>query len=336
MLPVFQNHSAWKRILRLNFTRWEKLAEFLQLTTSQKEQILQRPNFPLNLPLRLAEKIEKGTLNDPILKQFLPTVDELKNHSGYLNDPVGDQDSRKAPKLLHKYHGRALMLPTSACAMHCRYCFRQNFDYETQDRSFEQDLELISKDSTLHEIILSGGDPLSLSDEVLENLLITLNDMPHIRRIRFHTRFPIGIPERIDDSFLAILSNVRAQIWFVIHANHPRELDTEVIERLQTLKSVGATLLNQNVLLKDVNDNVQTLLHLYEQLVDAGILPYYLHQLDRVKGSAHFEVPEEKGLQLIEELSKLLPGYAVPKYVREIAGEPCKTPITFPLKNTCP
>ncbi len=327
MLPIIQQNSAWKRILRTNFTRWEKLAEFLELNSAQKERILIRPDFPLNLPYRLAEKIEKRTLNDPILKQFLPVVDELVDHSGYYLDPVGDQASRTAPKLLHKYHGRALLLPTSACAMHCRYCFRQNFAYETQDKSFEQDLEMIAKDPTLHEIILSGGDPLSLSDDALESLLMALNDMPHIRRIRFHSRFPIGIPERIDEIFLAVLSKVRAQIWFVIHANHPRELDTEVIERLQSLKEVGATLLNQNVLLKDVNDNVQTLFHLYEQLVDAGIFPYYLHQLDRVKGSTHFEVPEEKGRQLIDELSKLLPGYAVPKYVREVAGEPCKSQI---------
>lgn len=325
MLPIVNNISPWRRILRTNFTRWENLAEFLQLDEFQKEQILKRPKFPLNLPVRLAEKIEKKTLKDPILKQFLPIVDEQLDNPDYQNDPVDDQQFRSAPKLLHKYEGRALMLPTSACAMHCRYCFRQNFPYETQNKSFDAELEIISKDLSLHEIILSGGDPLSLSDESLESLLNALNDMPHIRRIRFHTRFPIGIPERIDENFLNILSNCRAQIWFVIHVNHPRELDSEVIQRLQSLKTIGATLLNQNVLLKDVNDNLQTLLNLYEQLVDAGILPYYLHQLDRVQGSSHFEVSEEKGKELILELAKHLPGYAVPKYVREIAGQPCKT-----------
>lgn len=327
MLPLSDNIPEWKKILRLNFTRWEKLADFLELDDHQRAYFAFRPHFPLNLPIRLARKIAKGTLDDPILRQFLPTVEELRMQPGFIVDPVGDIPAMRAPKLLHKYQGRALLLCTSACAMHCRYCFRQNFNYDSQDKAFEQELSLIAQDGSLHEIILSGGDPLSLGDENLENLLAAINDMPHIRRLRFHSRFPIGIPERIDGNFLSLLQRCRPQVWFVIHANHPLELDTDVIASLQMLRQIGVTILNQSVLLKGINDDFSTLLHLCEQLVDAGILPYYLHQLDCVQGASHFEVPEEQGLALIQELSKHLPGYAVPKYVREIAGQPGKTPL---------
>lgn len=319
--------TSWRQVLRTNFTRWESLADFLHLTEEQRSQFIPNPRFVLNVPIRLASKMHKGSLQDPLLKQFLPMKEEALSYPGFQEDPVQDETFRKASKLLHKYQGRVLLVCTSACAMHCRYCFRQNFDYATQNKGFEEELEIISRDLSIHEVILSGGDPLSLSDEVLIDLLDALYQMPHIRRIRFHSRFPIGIPERIDSSFLNLIERSSKQIWFVLHVNHVRELDEDIFLSMDELRRRGVVILNQSVLLKGVNDNLIALKDLCETLADQGILPYYLHQLDRVQGTAHFEVAEDKGLWLIEELAKQLPGYAVPKYVREIAGEGSKTPV---------
>lgn len=316
--------SIWRQIWRQNFTRWDALAKFLELSHEQCEVILQNPKFVLNLPLRLAKKIAKGTLEDPILRQFLPTIEEEMKKEGFGCNPVGDQEAREAPKLLHKYKGRALLLCTSACAMNCRFCFRQNFDYETESHTFAEEFEIIAKDATIHEIILSGGDPLSLSDQALKKILDSVSLIPHVRRIRFHSRFPIGIPERIDECFLQLISSTRCQVWFVIHSNHPAELDDDVLFRLKTLQKRGVVVLNQAVLLRGVNDCLEILKDLCLKLVDNGIVPYYLHQLDRVQGAAHFEVPEEEGKQLVKALAEQLSGYAVPRYVREIAGYPGK------------
>ena len=252
--------------------------------------------------------------------------EETHLQSGYSSDPIGDIPSRKSAKLLHKYDGRVLLVCTSACVMHCRYCFRQNFDYEPQP-GFTEELELITADPTIHEVILSGGDPLSLNNQTLKQLLTKLSEIPHLTRLRFHTRFPIGIPERLDDEFIAILTSLKQSVWFVIHVNHASELDYDILERLGELRRQGIIILNQSVLLKGVNDSAQALKDLCEKLVDNGILPYYLHQLDRVQGTGHFEVDENVGVKLINELSMCLPGYAVPKYVREISGEPSKTSL---------
>lgn len=317
----------WRKIQKDNFIQWEKLADFLQLNSVQRGKILKKSHFPLNLPKRLAAKMVKGTLSDPLLIQFLPTDNEIVSLPNFISDPVQDKLVRTSPKLLIKYARRALLLTTSACAMHCRYCFRQHFDYEKNQKGWNQELEAIANDSSLKEIILSGGDPLSLADEQLQYLLESLNAISHVRLVRFHTRFPIGIPERIDSQFLNVISTFKKQVVFVIHCNHPCELDDEVLSSLKSLNRLGVTLLNQSVLLRGVNDNVDTLATLSERLIENGIIPYYLHQLDRVKGSSHFEVAEETGLQLISELTKRLPGYAIPRYVREVPGESSKTPI---------
>ncbi len=243
-LPYVKSPALWRRLLRTNFTRLDLLSDFLQLNEVQKLNLLNRPSFALNLPLRLADKIVKGTLDDPILKQFLPTIEENELSPGFVSDPVGDSYCRKESKLLHKYEGRVLLVCTSACAMHCRYCFRQNFNYECEDKTFEQELAIIRGDSSIHEVILSGGDPLSLSNEIIESLLSQLAQMTHIRRIRFHTRFPIGIPERIDEEFLDLIANLEKQVWFVIHTNHPRELDQDIFNRLRELQKLGCTILN--------------------------------------------------------------------------------------------
>lgn len=274
--------------------------------------------------------MKKGTLDDPLLKQFVPLQEEAVVSTAFVDDPVGDKLCLKAPKLLHKYAGRVLLVMTSACAMHCRYCFRQNFDYDINDKLFEAELQCIAADPSIHEVILSGGDPLCLDDAVLDSLLQRVAAIPHVKKIRFHTRFPVGIPERIDEAFLAVLARVPAQIWFVVHINHPNELDQDLFDALKRIQKLGIPVLNQSVLLKGVNDDVDVLARLYGDLSDHGVLPYYLHQLDRVQGAAHFEVDEQRGLELISGLEARLSGYAVPKYVREIPGMPGKTPI---IKN---
>jgi len=326
MTLLNSNHVLlWRQILRTNFTNLTTLLHYLELENDPSAVALTNPRFSLNLPVRLAQKIEKKTWDDPILKQFLPVPGENIQTTGFTHDPVGDQACQKSSKLLHKYQGRALLVCTSACAMHCRYCFRQNFEYDSSNKIFENEIQLLKQDSSIKEIILSGGDPLSLSDPILEELLANLCSIEHIKMIRFHTRFPVGIPERIDSGFLSILSRCPLQIWFVIHTNHPRELDKDVLHAMRNLQKQGITILNQSVLLRGVNDDVKTLKELSERLVESGIVPYYLHQLDRVQGTAHFEVEEDKGRALVQELTKQLPGYAVPKYVREIAGQPNKT-----------
>ncbi len=316
---------SWKDVLRDNVTDWVRLADYLELSAEQRRHIVAIRRFPLNIPLRLASKIAKGNLDDPLFKQFVPTTAENVEQAGFDCDPIGDTASRKSPKLLHKYRGRALLLCTSACAMHCRYCFRQHFDYDVKDKLFQAELEVIRHDPTITEVILSGGDPLSLSDHYLEALMQALAAIPHVKRLRFHTRFPIGIPERLDDSFLRLFDNLDLAVWFVIHSNHPRELDDDVLAALKRLQRKGVVILNQWVLLRGVNDDVEVLAELCEKMVNHAIFPYYLHQLDRTLGVGHFEVPEAEGQALIKALMTRLPGYAVPKYVREVAGEASKT-----------
>lgn len=319
--------ALWKQILRKNFTDINKLTAYLELDDKLSKQCVAFPQFPLNLPLRLAEKIKKNTLDDPILKQFVPLAEEYVVSKDFFEDPLAEKACRKSTKLLHKYHGRVLLVCTSACAMHCRYCFRRHFDYNVADKIFEKELALIEADETINEVILSGGDPLSLDDKLLEDLLSKIEKIGHVKKIRFHTRFPIGIPERIDDSFLQMLAAIPLQKWFVIHVNHPVELDDDIFAALKKLQMQGITILCQSVLLRGINDDADTLVELCSKLVDHGIIPYYLHQLDRVQGAAHFEVDQEKGKSLIEAISSKLPGYAIPKYVEEIPGQSGKTPI---------
>lgn len=320
----------WRQIQLQNFTSWEKLTLFLNWSEELKKIVLKKSSFPLNLPFRLAQKIIPDTLEDPILKQFLPTLFELVKNPQFQLDPVQDKSfQKKESRLLHKYQGRALLVTTSACAMHCRYCFRKNFDYEVHRKDFSLELDLIAKDPSLKEIILSGGDPLSLSDETLENLLTSLDLIPHLQRIRFHSRFPIGIPERISDPFLQILSKISKQIYFVVHTNHPKELDFDILNSLKKIQKLGIPVLNQAVLLKGVNDSTSILKELFENLSDHGVLPYYLHQLDKVEGSAHFEVSEEEGKRIMKELSTCVSGYSLPRYAKEESGKPSKTLIPF-------
>lgn len=293
--------------------------------------------FGLFVPRGFLNRMRRGDPTDPLLRQVLPLEAELDDVAGFTADPVGDGPAELVPGLLQKYDSRALLITTGACAVHCRYCFRRHYPYDTAPKSladWEPALEAIAADPAIDEVILSGGDPLTLVDERLAPLATRIAAIPHVRRLRMHTRLPIFIPERVCDSLLAWFSKsafaaLGASIApiCVIHANHAAELSDDVAAALARLQQAGVLLLNQAVLLRGVNDSVAALDELSRRLIDVGVAPYYLHQLDRVAGAAHFEVPESEGHRLIEALRARLPGYAVPRYVRETAGASSKTPL---------
>ncbi len=293
----------------------------------QEAAIRASRDFPVFAPLGYVTRMRHGDPNDPLLRQVLPVVEELQPTPGFAADPVGDATAAVSPGLLHKYHGRALMISTGACAVHCRYCFRRHYPYgqgPPRSSQWSAALDQIGNDETIEEIILSGGDPLTLVDSVLEELVYRLAEIPHLRRLRIHTRLPVVIPERVTDSLIAWLCGTRLAPVVVAHANHAQELDEDVAAALGKLTGAGVPLLNQTVLLHGVNDNVEALVELSQRLLDCRVMPYYLHQLDRVAGAAHFEVPVDRGLQIVAQMRATLPGYAVPRFVQEIPGAPCK------------
>ncbi|GAB5404886.1 MAG: EF-P beta-lysylation protein EpmB [Aureliella sp.] len=284
--------------------------------------------FPVFVPLQFAEKIEKGNPRDPLLIQVLATGLELA--PGGATDAVGDREAQFAPGVLQKYSGRCLVISTGACAIHCRYCFRRHFPYDEAPKGGQglmQALDAVAADPSIEEVILSGGDPLTLADGVLARFTNAANDIEHLRRIRFHTRVPGVIPSRVCDSLLDWIASSRIPMFFVTHFNHANEICTEVATAMQRLQQTGVTLLNQAVLLQGVNDSFQTQLELCKRLLDVRVIPYYLHQLDRVQGTLHFEAPEASGQEIIRRLRSHLPGYGVPTFVQEIPGQPSKTPL---------
>ncbi len=286
--------------------------------------------FPLRVPAGFVARMRRGDPHDPLLRQVLPLAEECLAAAGYSRDPVGDLNARRAPGLLQKYAGRVLLTATGACAVHCRYCFRRHYPYGEENASADQfraALAEISADATIREVILSGGDPLTLSDRRLHEFSEALAGIAHVERLRLHTRLPVVLPERIDAGLLGWLRSLRVPVVIVIHANHPNELDASVAAALGLLRDERVTLLNQSVLLKGVNDDAGTLVALSERLVALGVLPYYLHQLDRVEGAAHFEVADAAARQLHDELRQRLPGYLVPRLVREVEGAPSKLPL---------
>jgi EF-P beta-lysylation protein EpmB len=281
-------------------------------------------SFRVFAPRGYVAKMVPGDPHDPLLLQVLPRAEESGDANGFVNDPVGDLAASLAPGLIHKYAGRVLLVTTGVCAIHCRYCFRRHFPYETAPRTLDAwrpALQKMAADSSVEEVILSGGDPLTLVDSLLGQLVAELERIPHLKRLRVHTRLPVVIPERVTDELLAWLTGSRLSPIVVIHANHPREVGGDVATALSKLVRAGVPVLNQSVLLRGVNDDVEPLAELSRALVNLQVMPYYLHQLDRVAGAEHFEVPIDRGLALIEQLRARLPGYAVPRYVQEIAGE---------------
>ncbi|MBA2411088.1 MAG: EF-P beta-lysylation protein EpmB [Gammaproteobacteria bacterium] len=282
--------------------------------------------FPLRAPLSFVARMKPGDPNDPLLRQILPLDIECEDARGFVADPVGDLGAMPVPGLLHKYRGRALLIATGACAVHCRYCFRRHFPYSDARPSADswRALDYIAADRSIREVILSGGDPLSLNDRRLSELVARIEAINHVQRLRIHTRQPVVLPARVDDMLLGWLGETRLKKIVVVHVNHANELDTTVVGALGRLKTADVTLLNQSVLLRGVNDSLETLRGLGEALFEAGVLPYYLHLLDRVQGAAHFHVSAERALELIGDLNDTLPGYLVPRLVTERAGDNSK------------
>lgn len=286
--------------------------------------------FPLRVPRGFVARMRHGDPNDPLLRQVLPLDDEDRIVPGFELDAVGDIAARTGGGVLRKYHGRVLLVATGSCAIHCRYCFRRHFAYadDTAARAnWQPALDLIAADDGIDEVILSGGDPLSLATAKLAELTDALAGIAHLKRLRIHTRLPVVLPERVDAGLLAWLRVLPWPVAIVIHANHANEFDPSVDAALARLRAAGATLLNQAVLLRGVNDSVDALAALSERAYTAGVLPYYLHQLDRVAGTAHFEVDDDRARHLHAALSARLSGYLLPKLVREVAGEPGKRPL---------
>ncbi len=286
--------------------------------------------FRFKVPASYVDKIESGDPDDPLLKQIFPVQNELEPSAAYSKDPLEESNSLCQPGLLQKYDGRALMLVTPSCAINCRYCFRRHYPYDDQGHlwgSIKKNVQLIRQDPSIKEVILSGGDPLSLSNARLTELISMLELIPHIKRLRFHSRFPIVEPGRINDELLQALSNNRFQIIMVLHINHAQEMGSDTQISIEKLRKKNVILLNQSVLLKGVNDNVETLRQLSELLIEHHIIPYYLHMLDKVQGSAHFEVSDSHASRIYQQLRDALPGYMLPRLVREIAGEKSKLPV---------
>jgi EF-P beta-lysylation protein EpmB len=286
--------------------------------------------FPMRVPRGFVARMRRGDPHDPLLRQVLPIDAELRIQPGFNLDAVGDRAARSATGVLHKYEGRALLVATGSCAVHCRYCFRRHFDYAADTAAADRwrvALEYLRADDSIEEVLLSGGDPLSLSTPKLAEFTNALRDIPHVRRLRIHTRLPVVLPERVDGELLDWLDGVRQRVAIVIHANHANELDDAVGTALQSMRATGATLLNQSVLLDGVNASIEAQVALAESLFDRGVLPYYLHQLDRVAGTAHFEVGDAQALALHRGMAARLPGYLLPRLVRELPGEPNKTDL---------
>jgi EF-P beta-lysylation protein EpmB len=327
--PTSRQPPRWQVELQQAITDPADLLSALGLGPEWLEPALAAARqFPLKVPRGFVARMRRGDPLDPLLAQVLPLGAELAASPGYVLDPVGDLASRAGAGVLRKYHGRALLITTGACAVNCRYCFRRHFPYGEENASradFGPALEVLRADATVREVILSGGDPLTLGDRRLAALLDGLGSIPHLRRVRLHTRLPIVLPERLDAGFLEVWSAVRLQKVAVVHANHAAEIDASVRDALARLKGTGTTLLNQAVLLRGINDRSDDLVALSEALFEAGVLPYYLHLLDPVAGAAHFDVPEERARALVAEVAARLPGYLVPRLVREIRGEAAKT-----------
>jgi EF-P beta-lysylation protein EpmB len=287
-------------------------------------------SFPLRVPLSFAASMQKGNPDDPLLRQVLPVKDELLAYPGFSNDPVGDLPSATQTGVLHKYHGRVLFINTGSCAINCRYCFRRNFPYADLQLGKQDEnagIRYIQENPDITEVILSGGDPLLLSDARMAKLFVQLSAIKHLKRIRIHSRLPIVLPARITEDLINTLSQCGKQVVIVVHCNHANEINSRVITAFKLLRNKGITLFNQSVLLKGVNDNVAVLCELSEQLFSHGIIPYYLHLLDKATGTGHFDVSETVATDLIKQVQATLPGYLVPKLVKELPGALSKQAI---------
>ncbi len=325
------DNAPWQSALASAIRDPLVLLKLLELDVTKYHKHLYHPDrFKLLVPISYVSRMTKGDWNDPLLKQVLPIQNETQSVAGFIADPVGDLDSVISSGVLQKYQGRVLLITTGACAVHCRYCFRRHFPYADSmpDKDkWQKTLASICNDESIHEVILSGGDPLMIPDKRLKMMCHDLADIPHVKTLRFHTRIPIFLPERINNELLKWLAGLDINKVMVIHANHAQELDSSVGDILNKLREAGVMLLNQSVLLKGINDSVEALSALSHRLFDFQVLPYYLHQLDKVDGGAHFEVDRKRSITLINDLKMSLPGYLVPRLVEEVSGERSKSAL---------
>jgi len=311
----------------------EQLCDLVELSPDDLP-IAFETDFSFKVPKHFASQIEKGNPNDPLLRQILPGLAENELYPGFSPDPVGDLAANPHPSLIHKYHGRALLIASPRCDIHCRYCFRRHFPYEqAQKKHWQAALESIAQDPSIKEVILSGGDPMTLSENALIALIHEIEAISHVDTLRIHSRTPIVAPHKANrPQLLKTLLQSRLQKVLVVHCNHANELTSASAELMQQFRQSDVLLLNQTVLLKDINDSTDTLIALSKKLFSQGILPYYCHLLDKVSGAGHFEIKNDQAWAIFEQLRQSLPGYLVPRFVEEIAGEPYKTLLTDPSK----
>ncbi|MBV1788784.1 EF-P beta-lysylation protein EpmB [Marinobacterium sp. D7] len=322
--------DAWQQALRTAITDPTELLRLLQLPPSLSDQDAQN-SFDLRVPRALVSRMEPGNPKDPLLLQVLPSAREMIATPGYSNDPLAELGSNPSAGVVHKYRDRVLLITSGGCAINCRYCFRRHFPYQQNQlgpEQWQQALTYIGANPELSEAILSGGDPLVTPDTRLSRMITDLAGIGHLKRIRIHTRLPVVIPERVTRTLVEALTATRLQAVVVLHCNHPREVDDSVRTAITRLRDAGITVLNQAVLLRDINDSVDTLQQLSETLFEVGVLPYYLFVLDPVAGAAHFDVSDNDAQKLVGELQTRLPGYLIPRLAREIPGRPSKTLLT--------
>lgn len=318
---------SWQKALANMITSPQELLELVGLSGKVKLSDIETPQFPLRVTREFAARIVFGDPKDPLLRQVLPIDEELIVKAGFVTDPLQESQANPEPGLLHKYHGRVLLISTGSCAIHCRYCFRRHFSYETNNPGrlgWIKALTYIANDKSIEEVILSGGDPLMIPDGQLQWFVTELENISHLKLIRFHTRLPVVLPQRITDSLVNILSSSRLQTVMVIHSNHAQEIDQFVEKSMRRLQNAGITVFNQSVLLAGVNDSVEALAALSKRLFSCGVIPYYLHMLDPTAGTGHFQVPRDIAKSLYSDLQNTLSGYLVPKLAQEIAGEKAK------------
>jgi len=324
------SHIGWQQQLAQSITEPAQLLHLLDLDSALfPDYNTAQQQFGLKVPHAFIQKMQRGKAHDPLLLQVMAQVEEMLPAEGYSKDPVGDLAASKTPGLLHKYHGRVLLITTAVCAIHCRYCFRRHFPYSEKQAGrdqWTQAIDYIRLDHSIKEVILSGGDPLALSDEKLSSLVTRLEAIPHLSRLRIHSRLPTVLPDRITEQLINRLANSRFSVCLVIHANHANEITALEISALKRLQLAGIHLLNQAVLLKGINNQANEQIALSESLYSAGVLPYYLHLLDPVQGAAHFNVNLQQASDIITQMRKQLPGFLVPRLVREISGEMSKIP----------
>lgn len=328
-IPIREEQS-WLTHLANGISDPKMLLQHLELPLeSFKHDIEAHKLFAMRVPLPFVEKMEKGNPKDPLFLQVMSSADEFLQAEGFSKDPLEEQEDKNViPNILHKYHNRLLFMVKGGCAVNCRYCFRRHFPYEDNKgtkQNWQKALQYIAERPEIEEVIFSGGDPLMAKDHELEWLIKHLENIPHLKRLRIHSRLPVVIPQRITDEFCRLLTQTRLQKILVTHVNHANEIDADFAHAMAKLKDCDVVLLNQSVLLKNVNDDAQILKTLSDRLFSVGILPYYLHLLDKVEGSTHFYLDDAKALKIYKELQRISSGYLVPKLAREIGGEPNKT-----------